>query len=78
MELYNTCNGVKSSNPEGLIGADALVYLPMCCYWNASGKQFTFPNAEIPQKASRPIQGYTRPNDFVKNAPSCNFAWGVI
>lgn len=78
MQFYNPNKGVKSTGPEGFVGENAVLYLPFCCWWSPSGKQYSFASGEIPQSPSRPVQGYTRPNDFVKNAPSCPIGWGPV
>lgn len=73
MVFFNPLNPVnmKPATPEGHAGPYAHVFLPFYGFWFPSGQQYSFNTGEIRQRASRPLNGLTRPDSFQKDCCGC-------
>lgn len=71
-EYFNLCNRPRALGREGLVGANAKMYLPFFGFYLFSGATLAFPEGTIPQNRARFISGVNRANTFMKNNGICN------
>jgi len=74
-QLLNVCKVPPIAMRDGYAGENAHLILPFETlsngFWFASGQQFTFPGATVPQYQGRLLNGTTKPDTFQKDCCSC-------
>lgn len=73
-QLLSLCAIPKLATRDGYSGPNAKLYLPFSSgngYWFASGQQYVWPNALIPQDRELSFSGTWKPNTFQKDCCSC-------
>lgn len=71
MQLIPLCELPRVAIRNGLAGRNAHLIIPGYGFWFADGKQYNFPNSQIPQDKSQVVGGTYKPLEFKKSAGVC-------